>query len=108
MAGTAAGIISTSGAALSAPPPPNGNIFERLSAHGISWRNYYSDLPSLAILLAFAQQNPDKLTPIAQFFADAAAGTLPAVSLVDPRVSERRAPRRIRTTSVSASSSLPA
>jgi len=78
MAGTAAGIISTTGAALTAPPPPNGNIFERLSAHGISWRNYYSDLPSLAILLAFAQQNPDKLTLIAQFFADVAAGTLPA------------------------------
>jgi len=84
MAGTAAGIISTSADALNAPPPPNGNIFDRLSAHGISWRNYFSDLPSLGVLLAFARQNGDKLSPIAQFFADAAAGTLPAVSLVDP------------------------
>ena len=84
MAGTAAGIISTTTAALTAPPPPNGNIFDRLDAHGISWRNYFSDLPSVAILLAYAQQNQSKLLPIAQFFTDAAAGTLPAVSLVDP------------------------
>jgi len=85
MAGTAAGIIDTTVDSLVAPPPPNGNIFERLDAHGISWRNYYSDVPSVAVLLAYAQQNTAKLSPIAQFFTDAAAGTLPAVSLVDPK-----------------------
>ena len=79
MAGTAAGIVSTSTAALTAPPPPNGNIFERLDAHGISWLNYFSDLPSVAILLDFARSNTDKLAPISRFFTDAAAGTLPAV-----------------------------
>ena len=84
MAGTAAGIISTSTAALNAPPPPNGNIFQRLDAYGISWRNYFSDLPSVFIFPRFAQSEMSKLTPVAQFFADAAAGTLPAVSLVDP------------------------
>ena len=84
MAGTAAGIIDTSGASLMAPLPPNGNIFDRLNAHGIPWRNYFSDLPSIGILLAFAQQNTDKVSPIAQFYTDAAAGTLPPVSLVDP------------------------
>jgi phospholipase C len=84
MAATAAGIVSTSTHALSAPPPPNGNIFDRLDAHGISWRNYYSDLPSVAILINYALQNSDKLVRIPQFFDDAAAGTLPAVSLVDP------------------------
>ncbi|HVN87688.1 MAG TPA: alkaline phosphatase family protein [Candidatus Binatia bacterium] len=84
MAGTAAGIISTSSAAIQAPPPPNGNIFERLDAFGISWRNYHTDLPSLAILINYTVKNLSKLLPIAQFFHDAAAGTLPAVSLVDP------------------------
>ena len=84
MAGTAAGIVSTSTDSLLAPPPPNGNIFDRLDAQGISWRNYFSDLPSLGILLTYATENQDKLLPIAQFFTDAAAGTLPAVSLVDP------------------------
>ena len=84
MAGTAAGIVSTTADALTAPPPPNGNIFDRLSTYGISWRNYYSDLPSLAILFSFASQNGDKLVPISQFFSDVAAGTLPGVPLVDP------------------------
>jgi len=84
MAGTAAGIVSTSAAALAAPPPPNGNIFERLDAHGISWLDYYSDLAGVGVLLRYASQNVEKLAPIDQFFSDAAAGTLPAVSLVDP------------------------
>ena len=84
MAGTAAGIISTSSASLSAPAPPNGNIFERLDAFGISWRNYYSDLPSAAILIDYALQNQPKLLHMPRFFTDVAAGTLPAVSLVDP------------------------
>src|SRR5262245_44665812 len=84
MAGTAAGIVSTSVEALTAPPPPNGNIFERLNAHGITWLNYFSDLPSVAILLDFAGSNTEKLVPISRFFTDVAAGTLPAVSLVDP------------------------
>ena len=35
--------------ALVAPPPPNGTIFDRLDAHGITWRNYYNDLPGLAV-----------------------------------------------------------
>ena len=26
--------------------PPNGTIFERLDAHGITWLNYYNDLPA--------------------------------------------------------------
>jgi phospholipase C len=84
MAGTAAGIISTSTDSLLAPGPPNGNIFDRLDAHGIGWLNYYSDLPSIGILLQYASQHQDKLIPIARFFTDAAAGALPAVSLVDP------------------------
>ena len=84
MAGTAAGIVSTTTAALLAPPPPNGNIFDRLDAHGISWLNYYSDTPSIAILIDYASHNSDKLVHVAQFFTDAAAGTLPSVSLVDP------------------------
>ena len=84
LAGTAAGIVSTSGAALMAPPPPNGNIMERLDAHGISWRNYASDLPGIAILLEYALAHSSNISPIAQFFADAASGALPFLSFVDP------------------------
>lgn len=84
LAGTAAGIIASSGEALNAPPPPNGNIMERLDAHGISWRNYYNDLPGIAVLLKYATAHLDKTSPIDQFFTDSAAGTLPFLSFVDP------------------------
>jgi phospholipase C len=84
LAGTAAGIVSTSIDALTAPAPPNGNIMERLDAHGISWRNYYSDLPAVGVLLDYTLAHQQNLSPIARYFVDAAAGTLPAVSFVDP------------------------
>jgi phospholipase C len=49
-----------------------------------SGRDYYSDLPAAAILLQYASRHQDRLVPVAQFFADAAAGTLPFLSFVDP------------------------
>jgi phospholipase C len=86
LAGTAAGIVSTTLEALSAPPPPNGNIMERFDAYGISWRDYYSDLPGTAVLLEYATAHfQTNYSLIDAYFADAAAGTLPAVSFVDPR-----------------------
>jgi phospholipase C len=84
LAGSAGGIISTTAGALTAPEPPNGSILDRLNAYGVPWRNYYSDLPGVGVLLETAQANRDKLAPIGDYFADAAAGTLPAVSYVDP------------------------
>jgi phospholipase C len=89
LAGTAAGIVSTSVEALTAPPPPNGNIMERLDAHGIAWLDYFSDLPGVGVLLNYTAAHTDRLAPIAQFFTDAAAGTLPAVSFVDPIFDEQ-------------------
>jgi phospholipase C len=88
MAGTAAGIVSTSSAALIAPPPPNGTILDRLTRHGITWRNYYSDLPGLAIVpAAVTGANSGRIAKVDQFITDAAAGKLPAVSYVDPNFS---------------------
>jgi phospholipase C len=84
MAGTAAGIVSTSGDALTAPSPPNGSIFDRLDAYGIEWRDYFSDLPSVAILAHLAGNYVDSFAPIAQYFVDAASGNLPAFAIVDP------------------------
>jgi phospholipase C len=84
MAGTAYGNISTDTSSLFDPPPPNGTIFDRLHAFGLSWRNYFSDLPSSGIISSVPKKYPSSLAPIGQFFADCAAGTLPSVSLVDP------------------------
>jgi phospholipase C len=88
VAGTAAGIVSTSNAALVAPAPPNGTIFERLDHYGISYRNYYNDLPAgLGVIPTELQKNPNKIAKSAQFVTDAAAGKLPAISYVDPNFS---------------------
>jgi phospholipase C len=84
MAGTAAGIISTDAAALTAPAPPNGNIFERLDAHKITWRNYHSDLPSALILSEYALKHAANLVSMEQFYMDAASGSLPSFCIVDP------------------------
>jgi phospholipase C len=66
------------------PPPPTGTIFDRLNAHGISWKNYFVDLPDVGLFPYLLKDNPGKAVPVSQFFLDAATGTLPAFSLVTP------------------------
>ena len=57
-------------------------IWDSLAAAGVSHRYYFSDVPFTALwgaaLLGIT-------TPIAEFYASAALGTLPAVSYIDPR-----------------------
>jgi phospholipase C len=84
MAGTAYGDIATNTESLQDPPPPNGTIFDRLHAYGITWRNYFTDLPQTAIIPTIIEKYPANLAPIAQFLADCATGGLPSVSFVDP------------------------
>ena len=82
MAATAWGLISTDTNSVT-QAPPNGTIFDRLAAHGISWRDYYTDVPATAVIFPVVQKYPANHVPIAQFYADCAAGTRPAVSFVD-------------------------
>ncbi len=89
LAGTAAGIVSTTDAGLGAPPPPNGTIMDRLHAHDISWRNYYTDLPGTFVILKTSTDYPDNVSKMDQFYKDAAAGKLPSVSFVDPHFGEQ-------------------
>jgi phospholipase C len=84
MAGTAYGDIATNTESLKDPPPPNGTIFDRLHTYGISWRNYFTDLPQTAIIPSVIERYAANISPVAAFFADCAAGTLPSVSFVDP------------------------
>jgi phospholipase C len=82
LAGTAFGLISTDPSSVT-QDPPNGTIFDRLDAHAISWRDYYSDVPATGVIASVPAKHPANIAPVQQFYADCAAGTLPAVSFVD-------------------------
>jgi phospholipase C len=64
---------------------PGGNnwetIFDRAAAHGLTVRYYYSDLP---FGLLFGPRAIPWVAPIARYYEDAAAGTLPNIAFVDP------------------------
>jgi len=83
LTGTAYGAVSTEAKYILAPSPPNGTIYDQLNAHGITWRDYYVDLPQPGLFKSVYDANMDKVVHASQFAADAAAGTLPAVSWVD-------------------------
>jgi phospholipase C len=57
-------------------------IWDRLADHSISRRYYYSDIPLLAL---WGSKYLSISAPIAQFFTDCLAGTLPHASVVEPR-----------------------
>jgi len=61
--------------------PITGTIYDRLDAAGVSWVDYYTDLPYSLIFRPAVLTEHQK--SISTFAADAAAGTLPAVAFVD-------------------------
>jgi phospholipase C len=88
IAGTSLGLINDS---FPLELPPNGVIFEQFNKHGISWKDYYSNLPTLGVFLPLLNDPALRsgVTPIDQFFVDAAAGNLPAFSLVEPNYDQQ-------------------
>jgi phospholipase C len=89
IAATSAGMTDNSGTSdLSLLVPAAGTIFNRLDAHRISWENYVASYPAGATPELFPVN--DAVTegrhhkPFSQFFTDAAAGTLPSFSFLDP------------------------
>jgi phospholipase C len=83
MSATAQGIISTDIDNVTTNYPPNGTIWDLMSKHNVSWKNYFSDAPTPIIMFDTVLKHPLNFTSIAEFYIDAALGTLPAVSLVD-------------------------
>ena len=66
-------------------PPPEGTIFDRLDAHQIPWRNYYSSFPPTSFVFpGTAIEGHSSVVKIEQFFADAKAGSLPGFAIIDP------------------------
>jgi phospholipase C len=60
------------------------SIFEALDEAGVSWKVYSADV-AFAFLVPYVRQHAEHLAFFEDYLADAAAGTLPAVSWVDPR-----------------------
>ena len=91
MAATSFGHLSTN--EIIPPPggykPITGSIFDLMDANGVSWVDYFQDLPQAADFRPFPAVPPDEhFQLLTQFLAQAAgtpgAGTLPQVSFVDP------------------------
>jgi phospholipase C len=91
IAATASGMtddIGTSSAAMTlGAVPPGGTIFSRLTDAGISWADYNSTGPGGTTMYLYPAVDgayASHAKPIAQFFTDAQAGSLPSFSLLDP------------------------
>ena len=86
ISGTSLGLVNDS---FPTKLPPGGVIFDRLDEHGITWRDYYSNLPTLGVYLplVFKPRYKSRLASIDRYFTDAAQGTLPGFSLVEPNYS---------------------
>ena len=84
LAGTANGATATDVPTILSGSPANGTIVDRLNAHGISWHNYFVDLPGTLVYPDIVLHHPLHLRGIDSFFDDCRHGKLPAVSFVDP------------------------
>ncbi|MGI9005655.1 MAG: alkaline phosphatase family protein [Streptosporangiaceae bacterium] len=86
IAATSMGMTGDSIPSLTAHPA-NGTIFDKLHEAGVTWKDYYSRwslVPTLALFPELLVRYHGNVTDTDGFFADAAAGTLPQFSLVEP------------------------
>jgi phospholipase C len=85
-AATSAGMVDDEVGQVTSDAAPNGTIFDRLDAHGISWRNYFhlGSLPTADVWYRDHAAHSGNVVPIDQFFSAASSGTLPGFCIVDP------------------------
>ncbi len=84
-AATSVGIVSTDiNEVLATPDAPNGLIWDRLDANGISWLDYAIDLADIYLFPNFAAANSSHIRTFDDFLTDCANGTLPQVSIISP------------------------
>jgi phospholipase C len=86
IAGTAWGCTVTDLKTLADDPPPHGTIYDQLSENHISWCDYFTDIPTTALVPSAVLKHASHHHRIDRFFRDCQAGTLPAVSFVEPGI----------------------
>jgi phospholipase C len=86
MAGTSLGQVEDR---LNDDLPPNGTIFDLLNRYGITWKDYYSSVPSIGVWLPLLSEPAitANINTIDHFYTDAAAGALPQFSFLEPNYS---------------------
>ena len=68
-------------------PEADKTLFEYLEQRQVDWKVYASGTPGFGIFFAqYVQYREAHLFPMEQYFADAAAGTLPQVAFLDPHI----------------------
>jgi phospholipase C len=85
-AATAAGQVSDTIPSPFIRPPAAGLIWDVLDAHGISWVNYFAEVPDLALWPRNLVRWHGHLREIGDFGEDCRAGRLPQVTLITPEV----------------------
>ncbi len=84
-AATSVGILTTDiDEVLATPDAPNGVIWDRLNAHGITWTDYGVDLFDILLFPTFYAKNTAHTKPWQQFLTDCRNDTLPQVSIISP------------------------
>jgi phospholipase C len=84
-AATSVGILTTDiKEVLATPDAPNGVIWDRLNAHGITWTDYGVDIYDILLFPNFAAKNTSHTKPWQQFVTDCRNDTLPQVSIISP------------------------
>ncbi len=82
--GTSLGIIGDAPTYPDSLVPPNGTILDQLNAHGITWRDYFTSGLTIPTYLFEEPAGSSRLSPVEQFYADAASGNLPQFAVVEP------------------------
>jgi phospholipase C len=85
-AATSDGLVSSTLPSPFVHPPKTGLIWDRLDEAGVSWSNYFVDVPELALWPRNILRFHDHLHGFDDFLEDCRHGRLPAVSLVTPEV----------------------
>ncbi len=97
MAGTSLGQVADQ---LNNELPPNGTIFDILNRYGVTWKDYYSNVSSIGVWLPLLSKPAitANINTVDQYYSDAAAGTLPQFSFVEPNytVSSEENPQDIQ------------
>lgn len=87
-AGTSFGGVTTDGNGLAPATAPY--VLQELDNKGVTWKDYQAKFPSALLFIKtdFYQKHTDQIVSADQFAIDAAAGTLPAVSILDANYSD--------------------